>query len=241
MALKKKKIVSLVLLAAIIAGGAYLYCNGNALIVRATERIATNALGVKVDIGSITLSWKKKLVTVNDLEVGNPPGYKSAHVMTADKILIGLNTASKKLIDFKNIDVKGSEIYFEMTPKGTNLTDLKKLANSSKQKEKAGNETIRVIVQQMEIDASVIHPRISFLKDQDIPPIKMPPVRISGIGQGKTGSNAGEVIVQVLTRYLTSAQSAITKSGVLNQIPNINTDAAKKTIDDTKNKLKSLF
>lgn len=238
MALKKKRIVGIALLAALLVGGVYLYFNANAMIVRTAERVASNALGVGVDIGSIRLSWANRTVTVDGLKIDNPPGYHDKHIMTADSILIGLSTANKQLIDFKNIDVKGSHLYFEMTPQGTNLTDFKKLANSKNQKESAGSEAIRVIVQHMVIDASVIHPRIALL-NRDIPAINMPAVRISNIGQKNVGTNAGDVIIKVLSQYLSEAQRAVTNSGALTQLPNM--DGARKTLDDTTSKLKNLF
>jgi hypothetical protein len=238
MARKTKKIIGIVVIGALLCGGYYLYNNANRLIVQTTERIASKALGVKVDIGAIHLSLAQKRVTISGLKVANPPGYTDKHIITTDDIVIGLDTASRELIDFKNIDVTNSKVYFEMTTQGSNLNDLKKLANRKEQKESAGSKAIRVIVRQMVVDSSVIYPRISFIKT-DIPPIHMPAVHISNIGQKNVGTNANEVIVRVMTQYLGSVQQAVSQSGVLKQVPNL--DGAKKTWDDATGKLKSLF
>jgi hypothetical protein len=238
MAVKKKSSVFIIILVILLAAGGYLYLNANSLIVSTTERIASNALGVPVKIGSINFSLADKSITVNTLKIGNPPGYKQPNIITADSIAIGLNTASQKLVDFKNIEVKGVNVYFEMTPQGTNLTDLKKMAAGKKQTESTGSEAVRVIVQKMVIGASTIHPSIAIL-NRDIPAITMPAVNVSGIGQKNGGSDAKDVIVQVLTQYLTATQQAVANSGVLKQLPNMGD--AKKLLNDNTGKLKKLF
>jgi hypothetical protein len=238
MAVKKKTIIYAVIASAVLCGGYYLYNNANRLIVQTTERIATNALGVDVNIGGFDLSLAQKRVTIRGLKIANPRGYTDKHIITTERIVIGLDTASRELIDFKDINVENSKVYFELTPKGSNLNDLKKLANRKEQKESAGSKAIRVIVRKMVVDSSVIYPRVSFIK-QDIPPINMPAVRISNIGQKNVGTNANEVIVRVITQYLGSVQNAVTQSGMLKQIPNL--DGAKKTLDDATGKIKSLF
>jgi hypothetical protein len=239
MAVKKKSVVALIVFVLLLGAGAYLYMNANSLIVRTTERIAGNALGVPVHIGSINLSWANKSITVNALKIGNPPGYHQPNIITASSISVGLSTASKTLVDFKNIEVKGVEVFFEMTPQGTNLMDLKKLAAGKKQTNSTGSETIRVIIQQMVVDASVIHPSIAIL-NRDIPAITMPAVHLSSIGQKNGGSDAKDVIVQVLTQYLTTAQQAVANSGILKQLPNVD-DAKKMLNDKAAGKLKQLF
>lgn len=238
MTIKKKHITYIILLAAVLFVGGYLYLNANSLIIRTTEKIASNALGVPVNIGSIHLSLANKSVSLNTLKIGNPPGYQQPHIITADSISVGLNTASQKLIDFKDIKVNDVHVYFELTPQGSNLMDLKKLSTSKKQTSSAGSETIRVIVQKMTIGASVIHPSVALI-GKEIPAIKMPAVNISGIGQKNGGANAADVIVQVLNKYLSSAQQTISTSGVIPQIPNIGN--VNKTLDDAKGKLKNLF
>lgn len=237
MAIKKKNMTLIIVCALLLGGGFYLYQNFGNFITRTAERIASDALGVPVNIGSIRVSLSDKKVSVNSLKIGNPPGYRGAHAMTADAILIGFNTASKELIDFKDIQVKGSVVYLEVNEKGMNLVDLKTLANQRKQKESVGSEQIRVIVRNMLIDASIINSRITFV-DHDIPPINMPPLTFSNIGSGR-GIEAKDAIVQILSRYFTSVEKEARKSGMLNDIPGMND--ARKAIDDAATNLKKLF
>lgn len=237
MASTKKRILGIALATTIVAGG-YLYLNAGSLITKTAERIASDALGVNVNIGSIHVSLADKNVTVSTLHVGNPPGYSKPYAMTADKILIGLNTASKKIIDFKDIQVKGSVVNFEVNEHGVNLNDLKRLANRKEQKESVGSEQVRVIIQHMVIDSSTINPTITLLK-RDIPAIHLPPVKFSNIGKGG-GLDANDAIVQVMGKYLTSVENAARSEGLMNglagQLENVD-----KTVGAATSEIQKMF
>jgi hypothetical protein len=242
MAVKKKTTILPVLLIAILLIGGYLYFNANSIIINTTERIASNALGVPVKIGSLQLSLADKSITLHTLKIGNPPGYKQPYIITADSILVGLNTVSQKFIDFKMIDVKGVELFFEMSPQGANLNDLKKLATGKKQAQtpttaNANSEGVRVTIQQVVIDPSTINASIAML-NKTIPPITMLAVHVSGIGQKDGGTNASDAIVQVLTQYLATAEQTVSNSGVFKQLPNLGN--VQKTLGNKVN-LKKLF
>ncbi len=231
----KKKLI--LVLAVLLAAGAYLYVNMGGMITRTAEKIASDALGVKVSIGSIDVSLSDKKVTVSTLKIANPPGYRNAHAMTADKILIGLNTASRELIDFKDIQVKGSVVNLEANEKGINLRDLRNLANSKEQKESPGSKQIRVIIQHMVIDASTINAGIS-IANRPVRPIRMPAMTFNNMGSGG-GVEAGDVIAQILGKYLSTVQSTATSAGLLEGLPGV--DDGKGILDNAGSSLKKLF
>lgn len=229
-----KKIIALLL---ILGAGAYLYMNLGDIVTKTAEKIASDALGVAVNIGSIDVSLSDKKVTVHSVEISNPPGYRNAHAVTTKTIAIGLKTASKELIDFKDIVVKGSVVNLEINEHGMNLVDLKNLANRKKQKESVGSKQVRVIVQNMVIEASTINPSITLI-DRKILPIQMPAVTFSNIGQG-SGVKAGDAVVQILTKYLSSAERAAREANMLDGVPGFG--EVEKVIDDVAKGLKDLF
>lgn len=237
MALGKTKIIAGAIGIIILSIGVFVYLNFGSLITRTAEKIATNALGVNVNISSIHVNLKDKQVTVNSLKIANPPGYKNPYIITADEIAIKLNTASKKLIDFDEINVKGSVVYLEINDKGMNVDDLKKLANRKEQRESVGSEQIRVIIKHMLIDASTIKPTVSFM-NKDIGDISLPALKFSNIGQGK-GVEAGEAVTQVLTYYLSAIEKEVRKSEIAGQIPGYGD--AQRVLDKATEGLKGLF
>lgn len=205
----------------IIGGAAYLYFNFNSLLVRTAERIATNALGVNVNIGGIELSLSDKRAIVSGIKVANPSGYKGRHIITTDRVEIALNTASAELINFKDINVTGSTLYVEVSEKGINLKDLKALAQKKEQKEAVGAEQVQVIIKSMVVDATTLKTHVAFL-DKDLPEVKMPAVSFSNIG-GANGASASVAVQDVVSQYMTSAYNFVQRQGILSgiDIPNM--------------------
>lgn len=225
--------------ALILVAGVFVYLNFGDLAKRAAEKIGSDALGVSVKISSLDISLKEKKVSVNGLRIGNPPGYKKPHAMTAKSIRIGLNTASKELIDFKDIQVEGSVVNLEVTEKGTNLNDLKKLAQAKPQKESVGSEQIRVIIQNMVIGASTLNPSVTLLGG-DLGSVTIPSVRLSGIGRKQNGVLARGAITQIIAKYMNIAQKEANQAGYLKGVTK-EVEKIEKAVDDVKNDFKKLF
>lgn len=235
--MKRSRKIIFVIAALTVTAGVYAYQNLGGWVTREAEHIASEALGVKVSIGSIHISLGEKKVTVSSIKIANPPGYKKSHAITADGILIGLNTASKEIIDFKDIQVKGSVVNLEVNEKGMNLYDLRALASRKEQRQSAGSEQVRVIVQHMVIDASTINPSISMI-DREVSPIKMPAITFSNMGKGG-GMEAGDAVVHILTKYIVAAERSARQSGMLGGLPGVGD--AEKIFDDAAGNLKKLF
>jgi hypothetical protein len=231
-----KKLIS-ILFVLLIAAGIFLYLNFGNLAKNAAERIATNALGVNVSISSLNISLKEKKAVLSGLKISNPPGYKKSHAITADRLNIGLNTASKELIDFNDISVDGVVVNLEVNEKGSNLNDLKKLASQKKQKESVGSKQVRVIVRKMVINTSTLNPSLTLL-DREVASIKIPAVNLSGIGSKDNGVLAQEAVGQILVKYLGVAEREAGQAGMLSSgaVKDI-----KDAVDNAKKDIKKLF
>ena len=232
-----KRIIILTVLVLLLSGGLYLYRNLGGMIVQQAERIASEAIGVKVDIGSINVSLADKKVTVRGIAIANPPGFKQPHALTAESIDITLNTANNELIDFKDITVKGSVIELEVNEHGMNVLALKDLANRKEQKQKAANETLKVIIQRMVIDATTVRPSLTLLS-RDSEPLHLPPLTFSGIGQGKSVT-AGDAIVRILNEYLALVAKQAAGGGLIQKLPG--SEDIEKGADDALKSIKGMF
>lgn len=233
------KIILTSLSSLLIVAGIFLYINFGNLAKNAAERIASNSLGVPVSISSLSFSLKEKKATMRGIKIGNPPGFKKSHIIVARQINIGLNTASKELIDFKDVQVDGTVVNLEVTEKGTNLNALKKLASQKKQKQSVGSKKVRVIVRQMVINQSTINPSITLL-NRDIGSINLPPVRISGIGNNSNGALAQDAVEQIVLQYLKAAETEARRAGALGGVDAVVKDVEDAVNDVTKS-IKGLF
>lgn len=200
-----KPVLSL-LFVLLLAGGVFLYLNFGSLAKNTAEKIASNALGVAVTISSLDISLKDKRAVLTGLKIANPDGYRNPHAITAEKLVVGLNTASKELVDIDDVEVDDVTVYLELTERGANITDLKKLANQKKQKESFASEKIRVIVRKMVVGTSTVHTSIAVL-NTNFSSIQVPPVRISGIGTKSNGVLAKEAVRQIFVQYIKAVES----------------------------------
>jgi hypothetical protein len=237
--MKRKSIIISAIGISMLALATYLFLNLNAIVIRTTEDIASDALGVQVHIGDIDISLSDKTVNVKNIRVDNPKKYKGRYILETENIEIGLNSVSGELIDFKDIKVGGSVVHLEANENGLNLVDLKRLANQKQKKETTGSDEINVIVKKMVIGASTVESRITFL-DKDIANFKVPAVYFSNMGRGN-GIAAGDAISQVIIKYVTAVEAHARKNGALSGVSLPGVDDVKKTLDGAVDSLKSLF
>lgn len=231
-----------VLFLVLIAGGVFLYLNFGDIAKNLSEKIASEALGVKVRISSFDISLKDKKVMVHGIRISNPSGYKNAHAMTVQTVTIGLKSISKELIDFKQIRVEGVVVNLEVTEKGNNLTDLKNRAAAKSRNKSTGKakkakkdkDQVRVIVRKMVIGASTLNPTVLFLGGS-LGKVKIPAVSLSGIGVRQNGVVAKDAITQIITKYISVAESKAGSAGLLGEAR-----AIEKRVNEVGNELKQL-
>ncbi len=237
--MKKKSLIWSAIGISVFTCAAYLFFNLNAMIIRTTENIASEALGVDVHIGDIDLSLSNKKVTVSNILIDNPQGYRGKHILETNQVSITLNTASRELINFNSIQASGSIVNVEINEKGMNILDLKKLTSKNSKAEKKDSTAVNVIIKKMLIEPSEVNSRITFL-DKDIATFKLPPVSFANVGNNGNTS-AGDVITEIITQYLTKIEKQVTKKGILSDvsIPGIN--EAEKIIDGAADVLRNLF
>lgn len=189
--------VSSLAFAILFGGGVFLYMNFGDIAKNMAEKIASDTLGVSVSIGKVDVGLKEKTVTVSNVKVGNPKGYKGSHAATIETIYLKADTLSQALLKFNDVSVTGSEIYLEVKENATNLTDIKKTVNSKAAKGDKAAQQIKVIIEQMKIENMRVHPSVLLTGLGDMQPITLPPIRLNGIGTKENGVLAREAIGQI--------------------------------------------
>ncbi len=257
---KKKSSLLLSLLAGVVGlfviGGVLLYLNLGSVAKALSEKIGSETLGVKVSMAAMDISLQDKKVEVKGLKIGNPPGYKNAESMSVDLIRVVGESFSKELLVFDEITVSGTTINMEVVEKGTNLSDLKKNIKpkaSAEEKTEAG-EPIKVIIRKLTIDDATLNPAVMIIS-QDMKPVTMPDIILTGIGQKTNGVLISEAVAQVLDKVTKTATQAASQQGMLQGMDDAALkeigaqmdmgksllDNAKKDLDGLKDGLKGLF
>lgn len=193
-------------------GGLMLYVNFSSIASSLTEKIATEALGVSVSIGSMEVSLPEKRITTSNIKVSNPRGYKNSHAFTIGSVSIQLNALSEELINLKEITVSDAVVNLEITENGTNLNDIKKYADENK-KTKSQQPMRKVMIETIKMNASTINTESFFLENEQS--IKMPPLAMHGIGVKENGIIAKEALAQIWSYLVRNVTNLAAKQGLL--------------------------
>lgn len=210
-------VVALILLL-VLGAGLYVYMNLSNIAKNMTEDIASEALGVPVSIGSMTVDVPSRTVKVENLEIDNPDGFKKPHALKVKSISITASKLSRELLVFENINVSGTEAYAAVTSAGTNFSKIREnvAANSKKKPQNTAEpeEKVKVIIKDLTIAESTLTPAL-LLEDVDVGSIKVSAIEMSGIGEKENGVLAKEAIAQIWAEVSDKFNTSAAKAGML--------------------------
>ncbi|MEZ5813992.1 MAG: hypothetical protein R3E13_04620 [Alphaproteobacteria bacterium] len=193
-------------------GGVYVLTHMNQLAKPMAERIASDALGVRVSIGAMVISLPEKRVDVHNIKIGNPPGFSKPHALTIESARVGLKSVAEKLIDFEDVQVSGTDVFLEVKPGGTNLHALRNGIKGSEARE-AADEVMKVILRNFTLGNTVIHPSVTLVSDQDMKPIEIAPITLKNVGVKENGVLAREAVAQIMAPLLKTFSRAAGDAG----------------------------
>ncbi len=210
-----------------VIGVGYLYVNMNGLAKGLAQDVASNALGVPVQIADIDIQLENKKVVVHGVSISNPEGYQKDNAIHVAKITVALEDWSKDLLTFAMVGVEGTEVHLEVRPDGTNLGDIKKRVEARSKTVKgaqpsaeqiadveANKENIKVIVRDFSLTRAQLKPSITLLR-KDLTSITVPDIRLSGVGEKENGVLAHEAVAQIMNGVLQELNKTANKAGFL--------------------------
>src|SRR4051812_14662413 len=89
--MRNVKRIMLVLVVVVLVGLVGLYVYRNSLIRSTVESQANNSLGVKTTLGSANLSPFGGTLSLGDMRIGSPAGYKAEQMFTLGELGLGVN------------------------------------------------------------------------------------------------------------------------------------------------------
>ena len=182
-------------------GGIYVLTQIDKLAKPMVERIASDALGVRVSIGAMVISLPEKRVDVVNIRIANPPGFSKPHAVTIENAQVALNNVAEKLIDFKGISVNGTQVFLEVKEGGTNLHALKKGIKGA-DPQAAEEDPLKVIIRRFALNNTQLNPSVTLLSESDLEPIVIAPIVLNNIGVKENGLVAREAVAQIMAPLL---------------------------------------
>lgn len=180
--------------ALLLGGGIYLMIHMNALTKNYVERVASETLGVKVSIGSLSIDLKQRMAKASGLTIGNPEGFKESYAVKVETISIALGDVTRQLVSFKDIDVSDAQVNLEVKENITNLAAIKNnISIPSGQKADA----VKLIIDKLALSQAQIHPGKLLFTNDDLAPVLVPDIILTGVGEKEGGVLAHEAIAQI--------------------------------------------
>lgn len=218
-AVKKTAKASLLLLSAavflFIGGAIYLYANMNALLARVIEDVGSDALGVEVTIGDVEVILEEKKITVSNIRVGNPSGYKRPEAIKIGSVVVAAESLTSELLIFDRVEVNETNVNLEVRPEGTNLGDIKAyIDKASPQGQSAPQTDIKVIVRDVYVRKAQLNPSVT-LMNKDFAYVTVPDIHVQGVGEKENGILAQEAVEQILAAVIKELNNAANHAGFL--------------------------
>lgn len=222
----RKKHLPLLLIAGLIVllagGGIALYGSLASLSKQATERLASQVLGVKVDIGSLDINPESGLVTIRDVTINNPKGYKRGSGITISAIDVKARSLQRERLTLEDIKVSGMNIGVEVSRDGTNLSDLKEnIVNRSNNVKSlhAKIQPVGIIIDHIVFAGARIEPaHVTEAIAKDLSPRILPEIHLRGIGEKQQGASLQDAASQVFVYVLNVALRASAEEGYLDSL-----------------------
>jgi hypothetical protein len=205
---------SAAILAAVIAGAAWLAFSLDSLVKSAIERYGPEITGVSVNVGSVSLSPRDGHGSIKSLRLGNPKGYKTARALTLGEISIALDpmTLGSDVIRIREIVISGADITYEKVNNLTNLEAIQRNVEAYARgvgggQPEAGGPQKKMIIDSLVIRSSKVNLNSALTAGGTLS-VALPDVRLRDIGKRSNGATAGEVTRQVINALVASVTRA---------------------------------
>lgn len=201
------------------------------LAKKTVEKVAEKALGVEVSISTLEIDFRAKSVVVSGLNIGNPPGFKTAvPALQFPTIRIAADSLTRDHLILDEITVTGTVINLEVTENTTNLTALyDKLRSRDPAK---AQKKPQVTIRKLNIEKALLQPTAL---GQPLDPVTMPDISITDIGQGQNGVPAQQAMAQVAAHLIKVSINAAAKNGFLQSLGTENLQQIQESLGLPKN------
>jgi len=198
------------------------------VIVNGFNSAAPAALGVPASLGDARILPVRGKLTLNDLEIGNPEGFKTDGLLHLGTLFIRYDTASilTDTIIINKITIDDMTVTYEKGLLNSNLGALldllsgeekdEKIDAKEDEPEKDGEKKAKkkVIIEKLMITGSHMNVSITGMMGAAIP-IPLPPITLTDLGKESDGITVIQAIEKVLKAIAGSAGTALAGSGKL--------------------------
>lgn len=241
--MKKTLLTGLVVvLAAAIGAGLWLYSSLDGLVKTALEKGVPEVILAPVKVESVKISATDGAGAISDLRIGNPKGFKTDHALSAASVELAVDPGSLTggTLVIRKIAVAAPDINYETSNAGSNFDVIQANANAfvkrhlGERKDDPKEPGRKMIVEHLSIRDAKVSYAPAILQGKSIT-VPMPDIDLRNLGKSRGGVTAGELSAEVVGALKAQVMHAVTRpiKGVTDAVGN-----AAKGVGDT---VKGLF
>jgi hypothetical protein len=222
--MKKLLAVLVVVLVLVAVGVVFLLGNLGEIIRGVVEKVGTEATQAPVTLQTVDLSLTDGKGELQNLVVGNPEGFTSAHAMKLDLVRVVIDTSSIQSdpVVIKEIVVDGPEVIFEVASGGTNIGKIQEAVEQyAARLPKSGEEPPaeepepapegegkKLIIENLYVRNVSVQVVASFLGDKSRG-ATIKEIHLKDVGKAEGGVTGGEVAALFLEELLNQVVEAV--------------------------------
>ena len=217
--MNKKGLIALSAVALILAVFAWqVFSNLDSIVASVVEEVGSDVLRTEVRVSGVAISLKEGKVGIAGLTIANPDGYSSANLFEMEGIEVDLDIGSltKDVLVIEVIRIQNPQITFEVDADGgSNMQTLLDNMDSGSSNDDAavGGEEKKIIIDRLEFSGG--HVKVSTpAKPGEFTDIKLPAIKMSGIGRKKGGVTAGVAAEKITHELVEEIISAAAKASI---------------------------
>ncbi|MGE0108824.1 MAG: hypothetical protein AB7S81_03530 [Bdellovibrionales bacterium] len=222
----KKIVLGLIgLLAIVVLGIVLVGSNLDSIVKAAVEKYGTEATKSQTRLAKVELSLTEGKAKLEGFTLANPDDFSSGDAISFGKIEVEIDPKSVMgdgAIQIRRIIVEDPKVLYEVNKDGSSNLQViqqnvaafgtsvnKEMAETAaKTEDKKADKERTFVIEEMSLNGGNIQLKHALLKDGDSLTIPMPPIRISGLGNGDRGITPAMAAQRILEQIVTESMMA---------------------------------
>jgi len=216
--MKKNALIGIAVLFTIILAVSYFATASlNDLVKTAIEYYGSEATQTTVSVGKVDIKLDDGAGSIDDLNVGNPLGFKERNIFKLSNISVALDTETllENPVVIKELTVRAPTVFYEINGDGVSNVDIlkKNLGSGGGEESAGGGEPFKMIIKKLVVDNGRASVRIAALGDKE-QSVKLPTITLTDVGKKSGGATAAEVAQLLSSEIVKNTNKSVASLGV---------------------------
>lgn len=185
------------LLLAVGVGVFWLRGNLDSLVAQAIRDYGSAMTQARVDVAKVSIQSTDGHGTLQDLFIGNPPGFKTPYALTAQRVEleVDITTLASDIVVLRKVAILAPDIVYEKNENHTNFDALQKNIARYLGLQPGKNEK-KFIVQDFVLRDAKAQASAAFMDGKTVT-VPLPDIHLRNLGQAKGGATAAELAAEI--------------------------------------------